>query len=231
MTKPLRHDAIMPSISGGRSCPNGKRRRQKKIGGRWLASPRHCRASFHRLFYLARSAAHSCRRRHGSRSIRIGAHIHFALIASRVRLLPAAKRQAAGAGGLATTARSGCHLHSGRRPRLIGNAPTRWARAFAVCAGNRFIASAGMSICGKQGPTRMRSGTAHVWSHGNSGMRRVITRDFCGACKRGAAMKAADGCGRAPKLIIASRCFGSGANFGMRLGPSCLAIGAYQTFR
>ena len=104
-------------------------------------------------------------------------------------------------------------------------------RAFAVCAGNRFIASAGMSICGKQGPTRMRSGTAHVWSHGNSGMRRVITRDFCGACKRGAAMKAADGCGRAPKLIIASRCFGSGANFGMRLGPSCLAIGAYQTFR
>jgi hypothetical protein len=225
VTKPLRHDAIMPSISGGRSCSNGKRRKQKKIGGRWLASPRHCRASFHRLFYLARSAAHSCRRRHGSRSIRIGAHIHFALIASRVRLLPAPKRQAAGAGGLATTARSRCHLHSGRRPRLIGNAPTSGARAFAVCAGNRFIASAGMSICGKQGPTRMRSGTARVWSHGNSGMRRVITRDFCGACKRGAAMKAADGCGRAPKLIIASRVSGLERTSGCALAQAAWLLG------
>jgi hypothetical protein len=128
VTKPLRHDAIMPSISGGRSCPNGKRRRQQKIGGRSLASPRHCRASFHRLFYLARSAAHSCRRRPGSRSIRIGAHIYFALIAWRVRLLAAAKRLALRAGGSATTARSGYHPHSGRRQRLIGNAPTCWVR-------------------------------------------------------------------------------------------------------
>jgi hypothetical protein len=72
---------------------------------------------------------------------------------------------------------------------------------------------------------RHANARAHVWSHDNSGMRRVITPDFCGACKHGAAVKAADGCRRAPKLIIASRCFGSGANFGMRLGPSCLAVG------
>jgi hypothetical protein len=104
-----------------------------------------------------------------------GAHL-LRVIAWRVRLLAAAKRPAAGTGGSATTARSGCHPHSGRRPRLIENAPTRWARAFAVCAGNRFIASAGMSIYGTRGPTRMRSGTAHAWPHGNSGMRRVITQ-------------------------------------------------------
>ena len=36
----------------------------------------------------------------------------------------------------------------------------------------------------------------------------------CGGCKRGAAARAADGCGRAPKLTTASRCFGCGANTG-----------------
>ena len=50
-------------------------RRRKKIGDRSLASPRRCHSSFHRLFYLAPLAAHSCRRRHGWRSIRYwGAH-------------------------------------------------------------------------------------------------------------------------------------------------------------
>ena len=44
------------------------------------ASPRHCRASFHRLFCLGRSIAHSCRRRRASQSIRIGGCIQFAPI-------------------------------------------------------------------------------------------------------------------------------------------------------
>jgi hypothetical protein len=144
---------------------------------------------------------------------------HFALIAWRGRSLAGAEHRVAGHGASATTVRMDYRPHSEHHSRLIGNVRTRRVRVSAACAG------IGMSICGKQGPTRMRSGTAHVWSHDNSGMRRVITPDFCGACKHGAAMKAADGCGRAPKLIIASRCFGSGANFGMRLGPSCLAVG------
>ena len=160
---------------GRRSCPTGKTRKRKEIGGHSLASLRRCRASFHRLFYLARLAAHSCRRRHGSRSIRIGVLIHFALTAWRARLLPAAERQAVGVGGSARTKRTGCQSLSGHHPRPIGNVHTREAPAFAVCADNRFIASAGMSTCVTQGPTRMQSGTAHAWSHGNSGLRRVIT--------------------------------------------------------
>jgi hypothetical protein len=153
-----------------------------------------------------------------------GAHL-LRVIAWRVRLLAAAKRPAAGTGGSATTARSGCHPHSGRRPRLIGNAPTRWARAFAVCAGNRFIASAGMSICGTQGPTRMRSGTAHAWPHGNSGMRRVVTRDYCGTRKHGAAMKAADGCGRAPKLSSRPAVSGLERTLGCALAEAAWLLG------
>ena len=47
----------------------------------------------------------------------------------------------------------------------------------------------------------------------------------------GAAAKAADGCGRAPKLIIASRCFGCGANTGMHPGRRSSIIGVCQTFR
>ena len=46
------------SNPGGRSCPTGKTRKRKEIGGHSLASLRHCRASFHRVFYLARLAAH-----------------------------------------------------------------------------------------------------------------------------------------------------------------------------
>ena len=36
---------------------------------------------------------------------------------------------------------------------------TRGVTASVVCAGNRSIASAGMSICGTPAPTRMRIGT------------------------------------------------------------------------
>ena len=55
-----------------------------------------------------------------------------------------------------------CQPHSGHHPPPTGNMHTRWAPALAVCAGNRFIASAGTSIYGTPAPTRMRSGTAHV---------------------------------------------------------------------
>ena len=117
------------------------------------------------------------------------------------------------------------------RPRPTGNTHMRLAPAFAVCAGNPFIASAGTSIYGRPGPTRMQSGTAPAWLHGNSGVRLVITRDFCGACKHGAAANPVDGCGRRLKSIIAPRCLGYGANTGMSRGRSCSITGAYRTFR
>jgi hypothetical protein len=178
----------------GQLCPIGKRGGRKKTSNRLRASPRHYRVSFHRLFCLGRSGGPSCRQRRGSQSIHIGARIHFALIVSRARLLPAAERLAAGAGGSGTTARTGYEPHSGHHPRPFGNAHTRGVLASVVCAGNRSIASAGMSICGTMGPTRMRSGTRHAWSRGNSGPHRVNMRGSCGACKRGAAAKPADGC-------------------------------------
>jgi hypothetical protein len=208
------------SVPGRQSWPTGKTRKRKEIGGHSLASLRHCRASFHRLFYLARLAAHSCRRRHLWPSIRIGVLIHFALTAWRAHLLPAAERQAVGVGGSARTTRTGYQSLSGHHPRPIRNVHTREAPALAVCADNRFIASAGTSTCGTQGPTRMQPGTADAWSRGNSGLRRVITPGSSDACKSGAAAKAADGCGRAPTLIIASRCVGCGRM------PGCTLAGA-----
>ena len=90
----------------------------------------------------------------------IGGRILFAPIAWRVRLLPAAERLMAGAGGSARTARADCQPHSERHLRPIANAHTHGVPDSAVCAGNRFIASAGMLICGTPAPTRMRSGTA-----------------------------------------------------------------------
>jgi hypothetical protein len=67
----------------GRSCPSGKRRKRKKIGGRSCASTRRYQVSFLRLFFLAPLAARSYHPRHASQSIRIGARIHFAPIAWR----------------------------------------------------------------------------------------------------------------------------------------------------
>ena len=77
----------------------------------------------------------------------------------------------------------------------------------------------------------MRSGIVLAWSLGSSGMRQAATYDFCGASKFGAALKAVDGCGGPPKLIIASRCSGSGANTGTRLGRDCSIFGDCPTFR
>ena len=65
-------------VRGSRLCPNGKKRRRKEIANHSRASPRHCRASFHRPFCLGRSAARSCRRRPALRSIPIGARIRYA---------------------------------------------------------------------------------------------------------------------------------------------------------
>ena len=102
---------------------------------------------------------------------------------------------------------------------------------FAVYAGNRFIASAGMSICGMAVPIRRRLGTAPAWSHGNFGMRRAAKPVSCGGCKRAAAVKPAGGCGRPPRLTTASHCFGCGANTATRRGRSCSIIGACQIFK
>ena len=71
--------------------------------------------------------------------------------------------------------------HSGPRRPPIANEHTRGVPDSAVCAGNRFIAWAGTSICGTPVSTRTRSGIARAWSHGNSGTRRVAKRGSCGA--------------------------------------------------
>ena len=63
-------------------------------------------------------------------------------------LLPAAERLAAGLGGSAATARTDYQSHSGPRRPPIANGHTRGVPDSAVCAGNRFIASAGMRIWG-----------------------------------------------------------------------------------
>ena len=137
----------------------------------------------------------------------------------------------AGPGDSVASARTGYQPHSERHPRPIVNTHTREVLDSAVCAGNRFIGSAGMSICGTPAPTRRRSGTVRAWSHGNSGTRRVAKRGSCGACRLVAAAKPAAGYGRAPRWTTASRCFGCGANTGTRHGRSCSIIGACQTFR
>ena len=90
----------------GGTCPNGKRRRLKEIGGRSPASPRRCRRSFRQPFYLGRSPGRSYRLRRGSRSMVIGARIRYAQIAWRARLPPAAERPPGGPGGSPITAKT-----------------------------------------------------------------------------------------------------------------------------
>ena len=102
---------------------------------------------------------------------------------------------------------------------------------FAAYAVNRFIASAGTLIFGVAVSTRMRSGTVLAWSPGSSGMRQAARFNCCGASKVGAVVKAAGGCGGTPKLIIASRCLGFGADTGTRLGRDCWLFGDCPTFR
>ena len=106
---------------------------------------------------------------------RIGTPIHFAPIAWRVHLLAAVEHLAAGHGGSGIAGTMACQPHSERHQRPIGNAHTRKVQDFVVYAGNRFIASAGMPTYGTPAQTRMRPGTAPVWSHGNSGPHQVTT--------------------------------------------------------
>ena len=141
-------------------------------------------------------------------------------LARRVR--PAAERLTGGPGGLAKTARADCRPPSERRPRRIAKTHTRRVPASAACAGNRCIALAGMSICGIAVPTRMQIGTAPASLPGNSGMCRVTRPACCGVSKHAAVAKPADDYGRPPRLTTESRCFGYGANTGMRHGRHLL---------
>ena len=122
-------------------------------------------------------------------------------------------------------------LLSARHPRRTVKPLTQWARDFAASAVNPFIASAGTLTCGAAVPTKTRSGIVLAWWRGSSGMRQVTRSDFCGASKVGAALKAADGYGGTPKLTIASRCSGSGANTGTRPGRDCSIFGDCPTSR
>ena len=135
----------------------------------------HCQVFFHRRSCLGRSVVRSCHRRLGLPSTRIGAPIHFAPTGLRVPSLRGAEYLPAGGGGSEVAARMGCRPHSERHRPLIGNAHTRKARDSVAYAGNQFIASAGMPTFGAPVPTRMRPGIAPVPSHGNSGLRQVIT--------------------------------------------------------
>ena len=195
-----------------------------------FVSTRHCLRSFHEPYCPGLLPAPSCRRRRGLQSSHTGAPIQFGPIAWREHSRLAAKRPAAGLGG-SGTAGAACLSRSARHPRRTAKPHTRWARDFAACAVNRFIASAGTLTFGVAVPTRTRSGTALAWSLGSSGMRQAARSNCCGASKVGAALKAAGGCGGTPKLTIASRCSGSGANTGTRLGRDCSIFGDCPTFR
>ena len=214
----------MPKRAGAVQCRAGKSLRRKEIGGRFFASTRHCRRSFHEPYCPGLLPAPSCRRRRGSQSSHIGPPIQFGPIAWREHLRLAAKRPTAGLGG-SGTAGAACLSRSARHPRRTVKPHIRWGLDFAACAVNWFIASAGTLTLGAPVPTRMPSGTVLAWSPGSSGMRPAARFSCCGASKVGAVLKAAGGCGGTPKLTIASRCLGSGANTETRPGRDCWLSG------
>ena len=172
----------------------------------------------------------SCHRRRGLQSSHTGALIQFGPIAWREHSQLAAKRPMAGVGG-SGTAGAACLSRSVRHLRRTVKPHTHWVLDFAACAVNRSIASAGTLTFGVPVPTRTRSGTVLAWSPGSSGMRRVARSNCCGVSKVGAALKAAGGYGGTPKLTIASRFSGSGANTETRLGRDCSIFGDCPTFR
>jgi hypothetical protein len=118
-----------------------------------------------------------------------------------------------------------------RRLRHIANQHMAKALDSAVYAVNLFIVSAGTWIFGIVAPTKMWSGTAPVWLHGDSGMHRVVKRSCCAVSRRVAAAKLAEDSGGMPKLITGSRYFAFGPNTAIFRGQSCLGFGACQTFR
>ena len=153
--------------------------------------------------------------------------------ADRLARALAARSQAPDGWTLAArgTAGAACLSRSARHLRRSVNMRTHWVLDFAACAVNRFIVSAGTLTFGVAVPTRTRSGTVLASSPGSSGTRQVARSDFCGVSKVGAALKAAGGCGGMPKLTIASRCSGSGANTETRPGRDCSIFGVCPTFR
>jgi hypothetical protein len=158
------------------------------------------------------------------------APIQFEPIAWREHLPLAAKRPLAGLGGWATAGAaylSPCARH----PHRSVNTRTPWGQDFAACAVNRSTASVGTLTCGAADPTRTPSGTVIALWRGSSGTRRVATSSCCGACKVGGVLKAVGDCGGVPKLTIASRCSGSGANTETRFGRDCSIFGDCQTFK
>ena len=77
---------------------------------------------------------------------------------------------------IVSTAPTNGPMRSGYGMPILAKRPAPRRSGKVSCAGNRFIGSAGMSICGTPAPTRTRSGTARAWSHGNSGTRRGAGR-------------------------------------------------------
>ena len=65
---------------------------------------------------------------------------------------------------------------------------------------------------------------------GNSGMRRAARSGSCGASKRDAAAKLADGYGRALRLTTVFRCFEYGKNTETIRGRGCSIFAACQIF-
>jgi hypothetical protein len=125
--------------------------------------------------------------------------------------------------------RSGLPSRSARHLRHTVKSHTHWARDFAACAVNQYIASAGTLTYGAAVQTRTRSGTPPAWLRGNSGMHQVLRSNPCGASKAAAALRVLVSCGGMQKLTTASRCFGLGANTGTFRGRSCSIFGECRT--
>ena len=204
--------------------------KRKEIGDRFFVSPKRCLSYFHEPYYPVLLPVPSFHRRRGLQSSHTGALIQFEPIAWREHLQLAAKRPMAGLGGSAT-AGAACLSRSARHLRRTAKRDTRWVQDFAACVVSLSTAWAGTLTFGGAVPTRMRCGTALAWSPGSSGMRPIARSNCCGASKVGGALKAAGGCGGMPKLTIASRFSGSGANTETRPGRDCSIFGDCPTFR
>src|SRR5215471_402097 len=143
-------------------CPPGRPRRQNGIAGHWHVSARLCRRYFRRPCSRAPSIDHSYRQHRGLRSIRTGAHIHFALTYYPVHWRPAATHRRAGRGSLVAIANTVYRSHFERHRRHIESVLTNAALDSAASADSLFIALDGMLICGMPAPIKTRPGTAPV---------------------------------------------------------------------